>query len=310
MDNKPRVSVVVSFLNAERFLEEAIQSVFAQTFTAWELLLVDDGSSDSSAEIALRYSAEYPHLVRYLEHSNHCNRGLPASRNFGMGSARGDFIALLDSDDVWLPHKLEQQVAILDSHPRVSLVFGATQYWHSWEGSKSNFEPDSVEAPGVPTNRIYEPPELLKLTLSGAAISPCPSDLMFRKESIRSLGGFEESFIGLFSMYEDQAFLSKVFTDLAVYVSDEWWDRYRIHSNQLCAKVIRSGKKSAVTCVYLNWVEEYLTRKGALDAETKDIIRRQLWPLEHPLLNRLIHVGPAVTRRIKRIGTSLIHRRA
>jgi glycosyltransferase involved in cell wall biosynthesis len=87
MNNQPRVSVVISFLDAEQFLPEAIESVFAQTFKKWELLLVDDGSSDSSSQIARRYSTEHPHTVRYLEHDGHRNRRLPASRNLGIRSA-------------------------------------------------------------------------------------------------------------------------------------------------------------------------------------------------------------------------------
>jgi glycosyltransferase involved in cell wall biosynthesis len=309
MDNNPRVTVVVSFLNAERFLEEAIESVLAQTFKGWELLLVDDGSVDSSTSIARGYSARYPQTIHHLEHYGHRNRGLPASRNVGIRNATGEYIALLDADDVWLPNKLERQVAILDSQPGASLVYGATQYWHSWAGQAIDAEPDLVQMPGVPANRIYEPPELLKLALSGQALSPCPSDLMFRKESICNLGCFEESFIGLFSMYEDRALLVKVYADLAVYVSDECWDRYRIHPDQLCAKVIRAGRKSEAEHFFLNWVPEYLSSRGVLDADIKAVLRRALWPYDHPLLTRLTQVGPNVARRIKGIGTSLLHRR-
>jgi len=64
-------------------------------------------------------------------------------------------------------------------------------------------------------------------------------------------------------------FLTKVYLNLAVFVSDECWDRYRIHPNQLCAKVIRSGEKPTATAFYLNWAAEYLSSQDALDAETK-----------------------------------------
>src|SRR6266542_3309857 len=98
------VSVVVPFWNASAFLEEAIASVFAQTFQSWELLLIDDGSSDGSTEIAKRYAERFPGRVRYFEHERHANRGVAASRNLGVRHAKGPYIAFLDADDVWLPN--------------------------------------------------------------------------------------------------------------------------------------------------------------------------------------------------------------
>jgi glycosyltransferase involved in cell wall biosynthesis len=288
MTTKPRVSAVVCFLNAEAFLEEAVESVFAQSFKSWELLLVDDGSTDSSTAIARGYARENPDSVRYLEHPGHRNRGLSASRNLSISNAMGDCIAFLDSDDVWLPRKLEEQVAILDSYPQVALLFGATQYWHSW--ADQNSQPDEIEMPGVPTGRVYEPPALLNPLLEEVC-SAGMSNFIFRKQFVSRIGGFEEQFIAAPAMYEDQAFLTKVYLNLPVYVSHECWDRYRIHPNQICAKVIRDGKKPAATAFYLRWAENYLHGQGALDPETRNLIRRRLWPNEHPLLNRLLHAG-------------------
>lgn len=299
MNTTPRVSVVVSFLNGERFLEEAIESVFAQTFKSWELLLVDDGSSDSSLAIARRYATADPDMVKYLEHPGHRNRGLPASRNLGIGSAAGDYIALLDSDDVWLPNKLQRQVAILDSHRGVAMVYGVPQYWCSWEVRATDAKPDYLEPPGVPTNRVYAPPALLKLSLSGQANAACPSDWLFRREIFAKLGGFDEAFSAVSDMYEDQAFLAKVCFHLPVFVSDECWDRYRIHPDQICARAIRSGRQPAATTFYLNWVMQYLSSQGGLDAEIGDIIRRRLWPYHHPILSRLKQAGLRVGRRGK-----------
>src|SRR5919107_1887161 len=110
MSSRPLVSTVVAFLNGERFIEEAIESVLAQTYDNWELLLVDDGSTDGSTRIALQCAEQYPAKVRYLEHLGHQNCGMSASRNLGVSRAKGQYIAFLDADDVWLPHKLQQQV--------------------------------------------------------------------------------------------------------------------------------------------------------------------------------------------------------
>src|SRR5438128_12540181 len=101
MRRKPLVSAIIIFLNAEQFIQEAIESVFAQTYDNWELLLVDDGSTDGSTAIARSYLERHPRRVRYLEHSEHANRGMSASRNIGSRYARGEYIAFLDADDVW-----------------------------------------------------------------------------------------------------------------------------------------------------------------------------------------------------------------
>src|SRR5262249_40041371 len=144
MNTEPLVSVIIIFLNAEKFLQEAIESVVAQTYDHWELLLADDGSTDGSTGIARQYADHYPGKVRYLEHAGHQNRGMSASRNLGIRHAVGEYIAFLDADDVWLPHKLEEQVAILNAHPETGMVYGATQVWHSWTGDPKDIPRDSM----------------------------------------------------------------------------------------------------------------------------------------------------------------------
>src|SRR6266566_10127625 len=115
MSNQTPVSVVIIFFNAERFIQEAIDSVFAQTYKNWELLLVDDGSGEGSTAIARSYVERDPQHVRYLEHPGHANRGMSASRNLGIGNAQGAYVAFLDADDVWFSNILEEQVAILEA---------------------------------------------------------------------------------------------------------------------------------------------------------------------------------------------------
>jgi glycosyltransferase involved in cell wall biosynthesis len=89
MSNQPLVSAVIVFWNAERFIYEAIESVFAQAYDYWELVLVDDGSSDGSTAIAQQYAGQCPEKVRYLEHPWHANRGMSASPNLGIRYAQG-----------------------------------------------------------------------------------------------------------------------------------------------------------------------------------------------------------------------------
>ena len=127
------VSCIIIFLNEEKYLAEAIESVVAQSYADWELLLVDDGSTDGSETIARAYCERFPEKIRYLTHEGRRNCGMSASRNLGLRSARGEFAAFLDGDDCWYPNKLERQVALFDQHPEAVMVCGATLYWHSWQ---------------------------------------------------------------------------------------------------------------------------------------------------------------------------------
>ena len=97
MASSPTVSAITIFLNAEKFIRDAIESVLAQTYDDWELLLVDDGSDDGSSDIARWYAEQYAPKVRYFEHAGHANLGMSASRNLGVEHARGEYIAFLES---------------------------------------------------------------------------------------------------------------------------------------------------------------------------------------------------------------------
>ncbi|WP_293084415.1 glycosyltransferase family A protein, partial [Moorena sp. SIO4A1] len=152
MSNKPLVSTIIIFLNPEPFLQETIESVFAQTYDNWELLLVDDGSTDGSTEIALQYARQYPEKVRYLEHEGHQNRGMSATRNLGIRHAKGEYIAFLDADDIWLPNTLAEQVVLLNAHPEAAMVYGPIQWWYSWTGNPEDQQRDYFEKVGVQTD--------------------------------------------------------------------------------------------------------------------------------------------------------------
>src|SRR5690348_3334121 len=99
MSESPLVSVIIIFWNAEPFLAEAVASVVAQSYPDWELLLVDDGSTDGSTALAQQIVVRDPQRMRYLEHPGHANRGMSATRNLGIAQARGTYLAFLDADD-------------------------------------------------------------------------------------------------------------------------------------------------------------------------------------------------------------------
>jgi glycosyltransferase involved in cell wall biosynthesis/SAM-dependent methyltransferase len=262
-ERKPLVSVIIIFYNAEKFFQEAINSVISQSYDRWELLLVDDGSTDSSTEIARACVRQNPDKVRYLEHDNHRNLGMSPTRNLGIRNARGDYIAFLDSDDVWLPDKLQRQVAILESQPRASMLFGSTRYWYSWTGSTEDVQRDYIPDLGVEPDRVYEPPDLLTLLYPLAkGTAPCPSDLLIRTEKAKEIGAFEEHFSGQNQMYEDSGFLTKMYLKFPVFISSECWDKYRIHPDSCFSVVTKDGRYHEVRQYFLNWFESYLQQNG------------------------------------------------
>jgi glycosyltransferase involved in cell wall biosynthesis/peptidoglycan/xylan/chitin deacetylase (PgdA/CDA1 family)/SAM-dependent methyltransferase len=272
----PLVSAIVIFLNEEKYLSEAIESLFAQTYPYWELILVDDGSTDASTQIAREISAAHRDRVRYLEHNGHMNRGMSASRNLGLRHARGDFIAFLDADDVWLPEKLERQVAILLSQPSVGMVCAATKYWFSWTGKPADGEKDYVQALQVETDVVIAPPRLLTaLHPLGEAPAPCQCSLLIRRDVIERVGGYEDAFLGF---YEDQAFLTKVYLSEPVFVSAICTDRYRIHPESCSALVRKSGTEDQYRQRYLEWFSQYLQERQVTDPEVRDAIENALAP--------------------------------
>lgn len=249
-----RVSVICIFFEAERFFREAIDSVIAQDFSDIEVLLVDDGSTDTSTRIAKDYCAQNPGVFRYLEHPGHSNRGMSATRNLGISQARGEFIAFIDADDRWAPRKLREQLDICDRFPEIDAVSGATRYWSSWNGGE-----DEILPTGHVQGRAVRPPEgLLRIYPLGQAEPPAPSDLLLRRSTVETIGGFEESFTGPLQMYEDQAFLTKLYLQGTIYFAPNVWLDYRVHDQSCTAIVSKKGLAREVRQHCLEWFEYYL----------------------------------------------------
>jgi glycosyltransferase involved in cell wall biosynthesis len=294
----PLVSILVGFFNAEQFIVETISSVLHQTLDDWELILVDDGSSDGGSSIAQGFARENPEKVQYVTHAGRQNRGVCASRNLALRLARGQYIAILDADDVWLPQKLAQQVELLQANPRAGMVFGAARYWRSWSKPKTDTRRDYTPSPGIPVDTIHEPPTLLRRCHPlGRATAPCPSDLLVRKDVVLSIQGFEEQFTGAYQMYEDQAFLAKVYVSTPVFASAETWTLYRLHEGSCCHRVEASGQERPVRTFYLNWLRDYLRDNGIQETKAQRALSRALLRSQHPWADRLANM-PGKARQV------------
>jgi len=148
-ETRPRgalVSVIVPTYNYAHFIGEMIGSLLAQTYARWECVVVDDGSTDDTREVVARYAAEDPR-IRYVRQEN---AGQPAALNTGLRNFAGDYLQILDADDLIEARKLEAQVACLESRPEVDIVYGGVRFFSAdgaAGGEQSEWVDDKLRLP-------------------------------------------------------------------------------------------------------------------------------------------------------------------
>jgi len=278
----PRVSVILIVRDGERFIEEAIASISAQTMSSHETIVVDDGSRDRTVEIVGRCVARDPARMQLVRHEHGSNRGMSASRNLGIRHARGGYITFLDHDDAMLPEKLARHTTLLDAHPEVCAVVSPNIRWWSWSvgggsrgarssgvGPDGGFDrrDDEVQQLGVNEQIVLAPPGLLPLFLRRTASTPQAP--MVRREAIDVVGGFEEVFT---DMYEDQVFFAKLFLHGSVLVDTEPLHRYRQHDDSCVSRMHRDGRQRAARRRFLRWLQLRL-------AQTDDRVSAGIHPI-------------------------------
>ncbi len=138
--NPPLISCIVPVFNGERYLREALDSIFAQTYRPLEVLVVDDGSTDGTAAVIATYGDQ----VRSLRQAN---AGPAAARNLGLSAARGGFVAFLDADDLWHPEKLARQMARFEARPDLDMC--VTQAQNFWVPELREFGARHRDHPGL-----------------------------------------------------------------------------------------------------------------------------------------------------------------
>ncbi|MEJ1932918.1 glycosyltransferase [Nostoc sp. NIES-2111] len=266
----PLVTIITPILNARPFLAEAVESVLAQTFPDWELILIDDGSTDGSLELARSLAKQHGQRIRTFVASEHGRKGAAAARNLGIEKAQGKYLAFLDADDVFEPHKLEVQSAILESDNSLGMVYGPTRWW--WPDSPKQ---DWTERPGVPTERIYEPPDLVRRVLLGRWPDiPCTCGVMVRRSAVMAVHGFDDCF----SLYEDQTLWAKLFLREKTYVSRHVLSRYRQHARSTSALAAAGGEYDQMglhpaQLAFLRWLREYAASQKQGSAISRQLTR-------------------------------------
>lgn len=168
----PRVSVIMTLYNYADYLDNAVTSVIGQSFEDWELIIIDDASTDGGGEKADEWAAS-DDRIRVYHHKQ--NKTLVPTRNEGFWRARGDYVAILDADDMYLPDKLLQQVEYMDEHPAVGLIYADAvtfdgRLWQNYQHTSYNYA-----------------------HLANQNIIPCQS-VMFRRSLLETVGGSREEY--------------------------------------------------------------------------------------------------------------------
>lgn len=212
-----KVSVIIPAYNSLRFIQSTLESAVGQSFSDFEVILVDDGSTDGSSEVIQSLADVYPQVQYHYQ----SNAGVAAARNHGFRLAKGDYIAFLDADDIWLPDNLAKKVAYLQQHPQVGLV-------HS--------DAAVINGEGVATGLVKAGKDgqlLNDLLLWNGTCIPAPSSILVRREVIEKVGGFDESL----STAADQEFFFRVAAKYPIGRIPEVTWQYRVHSTNMHSNI-------------------------------------------------------------------------
>jgi glycosyltransferase involved in cell wall biosynthesis len=205
----PRISVIISTYNGERHLDDAVTSILQQTFADFELIIVNDGSTDKTTAILNHYSDPRIKLL-----TNVSNQGIAASQNRAIEAASGEYIALMDHDDVALPQRLEKQVEFLDANDDVAMV-GSSCICIDDEDRQTSIE-------HCPTEQI-----VLKWD---PVLRGCPffhTSLMIKRDALRDVG----SYSGNYQYAGDYELISKLAGNFKVANLSEPLVKWRLHDN-------------------------------------------------------------------------------
>lgn len=223
-ETAPMISVIMRVYDGARFLPQAIDSVLSQTASQFELIVVDDGSTDATPEIAAQYARRDPRVIVHRQH----NQGAAAAANVGVRLARAPLVAILDADDVTSPDRLERQRAFLGEHGSCGVVGGAVAY---------------LDSDGRQFAEVRYP--LSDAEIRDALDSTMPmvhSAAMFRKEMIERVGGYRTQF----APAEDLDLLLRVSEHCSLANLGDVVVGYRIHPTQLSTQHIQLQSLCAV----------------------------------------------------------------
>lgn len=217
-----KVLIVTPAYNAEKFLAQTIESVLAQSYSNWQLVIVDDGSTDETLAIARRFESDKRITVVAKK-----NGGVSSARNEGLKKGGGDFVAFLDADDIWEPNFLELTLSLMTDSPRVDVaIVGTRRIGGAGQELRPNPIVQFLRPVRGPLWQELSQSELLQEMLFGGTIPPCR--LLYRSSLRVVEEGFDQGLHGT----EDSDFLLRAFLEGArFYETEQVGSRYRQHGN-------------------------------------------------------------------------------
>ncbi len=266
MPRTPRVSVVVAAYNAARYVGATIRSVLAQTFQDFDVVVVDDGSTDGTAEVVAAISDPRIRLLRQA------NAGPAAARNCGIFQSTGAYVAIVDADDQWTPTKLAEQVALLEAQPRVGACFTHLEV----------IDPDDRSLAGTLEEAWFNvpPPEsavaLAELLATRNRLAQ--SSALLRRAAVESVGGYDVDFVAV----EDFDLWLRLLHTWDVAVIPKPLTRYRVHPTSLTSATAHSYRmlqmalivQRALASLPLERIYPWLNQPYATPAERDEAYAR------------------------------------
>lgn len=221
----PAISVIIPVYNSERFVGGALQSVLDQSFRDFEIVVIDDGSTDGSREIIERFRG--PITYHYQT-----NRGAAEARNRGLSLARGAWVAFLDSDDIWYPNKLAVQMDCVRCYPDVSFFYSDIDVIdEAGEITERRFLSQPPRRKGENHRRFFLPRRRRRRTFVSVVFNdqpfPYPSTVLARTDMLLRVGGFNPLFVG--NYHEDFELFARIARFSAVRFIPEGLIKYRTH---------------------------------------------------------------------------------
>ncbi len=274
--NSPKISIVMLVYNTELYIKKAIDSVLAQTETDWELVLVDDESTDRSEEIILSYNDP---RIRYhrLAHTGKVS----ANRNTGMRLGRGKYLACLDADDMFYPDTLAKLAGYLDTHQDCLTVYGFPKHINVRDeeiGQDRFLIPKNDGTYDLPIGYAHTWEKILF-----ADISVYLSGMIFRREVLDQVGGINEDNYAA----DDYEFFCRMFlkNPQSIHCIPEYVYQYRIHGSSITNDTTKCLKVMDSCCQTLDWLYEQSPVKGRYDhIKSKTYLARYQWGMRSQLM--------------------------
>lgn len=209
----PKVSVIIPCYNRESFIAETVESVLSQTYSNVELIAIDDGCTDNSRKILEKFNDK----IKILQHLDHLNKGQSASINLGLANSDGKYVGILDSDDIWFPNKISEQVEYLEAHPEIGMVFGNGEAIDSGGHHLYNIYDEQPPKPGDPESLLMD------------CYIHLPSNSLIRREIYNQVGPFDENLRAA----QDHDMLIRIAEVTRIAFLNRKWYQYRRHENSI-----------------------------------------------------------------------------